>query len=420
MELSMTQLQALQTILKQDKSIYLLVGAVGSGKTMLASLVFGMLVRKKAREGQIFGLGYTKESFIRNTQNELDRFGIVDLEHSTRENYVVGDFKIPIYGGCDTRRASSIRGMNASFCFIEELTRIHPEVFQETIRRLRKGENACCVATTNPDSPSHWCYEMLIKNPPPWAEIITLTMNANPALSEGYKNRLKNLYATSDFLYRRFVLGEWVVGSGKIYDFSKVLVSARKITNMKERFWDRKIQTIWGIDFGTKNPSAFVKISVLPTHEVLVEEEIVLTNAKKRHTISDLAELIGKNCKNSIVTVDPSAMGLIEEVSQRHKEIKITPGTNSVIDGIRLVQSLVAEKRLLINKNCRTLIAESEQYSWKEATEISEKERVVKKDDHTLDALRYACMSALPFLRRKREGISSSQVAKFIYERELY
>lgn len=387
---------------------------------MLACMAAGMLIREKAAEGQAFFLGYTKETLKRNTENELDRFGVINVEKSTREAYIVDELKVPIYGGCDSRRASAIRGMNASFCYVEELTRINQEVFQEIVRRLRKGKNACLIATTNPDSPTNWVYEMLIERTPPWAEVINLDMTSNPALSLDYQNRLKNLYKNSDFLYRRFVLGEWVTGSGKIYDFSGSIVSPRQITMMKKRFWEQKIQTFWGLDFGMRHPTALVKISVLPSHEILVEDEIILYNTKKRHTISEVAEIVGKKCEGTTVCIDPSAFSLLEEIRQRHTKIKAIGADNTVVDGIRVIQSLASEKRLLINRNCKKLIAESEQYSWKEATEISEKERVIKKDDHALDALRYACMSALPFLRRKKGTLSSSEVAKFIYDRELY
>ena len=62
-------------------------------------------------------------------------------------------------------------------------------------------------------------------------------------------------------------------------------------------------------------------------------------------------------------------------------------------NGIRMVASLLASGRLLIHKSCKNLIDQMQSYSWDEkATEAGE-DKVVKRDDHAVDALRYGIVT---------------------------
>ncbi len=421
MKLSDAQIDALGEILKQEHTIYLLCGAVGSGKTMLSALAFGMLIQERAAEGQVLCIGYTRASFTRNVRAELEKFGIIDIENSKKEKFKILEYEAGIHGAYDERRASVLRGANASLVLVDELTRVHEEVFQELMRRLRKGVNPCIIATTNPDSPSSWVYEKLIKKPPSFAKVINLAMDDNPALSESYKERLKDLYADTPFLYDRFVLGKWVVGAGKIYDFSQNICSPNDLDEILERYWEGLPKIYWGVDFGMRNPTALVKCIVTPDKEILVSEEIYISNVSKVHTVSSIAQIIAEKCTEGVLCIDPSAAVLKDEILHQHQNISVRQTDNDVISGIRLIQNLSSQKKIWISNQCKNLIAESENYSWKKATEIDEKEKVVKKDDHCVDALRYACLSALPQLRKGiRKNSSSESIEKFIYSRKLF
>ena len=60
-----------------------------------------------------------------------------------------------------------------------------------------------------------------------------------------------------------------------------------------------------------------------------------------------------------------------------------------MLDGIRLVSSLLSSGRLLIHASCGYLIGEMQSYSWDEKKAAKGEDSPIKKDDHGVDALRY-------------------------------
>jgi phage terminase large subunit len=70
-------------------------------------------------------------------------------------------------------------------------------------------------------------------------------------------------------------------------------------------------------------------------------------------------------------------------------------GQNSVVAGLQRVKGLLVDQRLAITVNCENLIDQFRKYRWQTAKrgENEGVEAPVKKDDHLLDALRYAVMS---------------------------
>ena len=113
--------------------------------------------------------------------------------------------------------------------------------------------------------------------------------------------------------------------------------------------------------------------------------------------VSDLERFIdGKHHRGMIV--DPSASSLMVAASKRG--IKNTKANNDVMEGLRMVYSLMSTGHILINKdNCPNLISEIGLYCWDEKKGDNGKELVVKKNDHALDALRYVVATTTqPFL----------------------
>lgn len=79
--------------------------------------------------------------------------------------------------------------------------------------------------------------------------------------------------------------------------------------------------------------------------------------------------------------------------------VYIVLGNNDVRAGISRMNAMLRDNRLLVTKNCVNLIKELPQYRWakysssKLAQRKNPQEMPVKKDDHSLDAVRYGIMS---------------------------
>ena len=91
-------------------------------------------------------------------------------------------------------------------------------------------------------------------------------------------------------------------------------------------------------------------------------------------------------------------MSFISELKNRGFFVK--EACNEVLDGIRVVSTLFAHRKLKINRQrCPRLVKELSGYSWNPLGLERGVECPIKVNDHACDALRYFCMTAVPAWR---------------------
>ena len=81
--------------------------------------------------------------------------------------------------------------------------------------------------------------------------------------------------------------------------------------------------------------------------------------------------------------VDPSAASFIQALRARGR--RVIEADNEVLDGIRMVSTLIGKRRLMVHKRCINLLKEINGYVWDESS-VNGKERPLKFNDH-------ACLS---------------------------
>jgi hypothetical protein len=99
--------------------------------------------------------------------------------------------------------------------------------------------------------------------------------------------------------------------------------------------------------------------------------------------------------------IDPAARntsshtGRNDQMEYADHGVVTIAGQNSVVAGLQRVKGLLFEGRLLVCANCEHLIDQFRKYRWQENKRVQGdgREAPMKKDDHLLDALRYAVMS---------------------------
>ena len=97
-----------------------------------------------------------------------------------------------------------------------------------------------------------------------------------------------------------------------------------------------------------------------------------------------VCEMIG-NLPIQYILVDPSAAGFIETVKKYARYI-VKGVNNDVLNGIQEVTKYLNYGLLEIHESCIETIKEFEKYSW---NDDSNKDEVVKENDHHMDLLRY-------------------------------
>ena len=103
--------------------------------------------------------------------------------------------------------------------------------------------------------------------------------------------------------------------------------------------------------------------------------------------------MLFRSVKVKAVIVDPSAASFIAQLKRSGFHVK--KAKNGVLDGIRLMGTLLNQMKILFYKDCVHTIQEFGSYVWdKKAAEQGE-DKPVKQADHCLDAARYLCMTVI-------------------------
>lgn len=174
------------------------------------------------------------------------------------------------------------------------------------------------------------------------------------------------------------------------------------------------VNVVVGIDPGLRNKTAVVWMYLTPGDEMAVFEE----GYYEGMTAAQACKLIHKvnadyNIHPIYYVIDPSARnkdhatGRSVQMEYADNGIVTIAGQNDVRAGINRVKERFQNQRLFVQSHCIHLIDELKKYRWKTPPRTGEdgRDAPVKRDDHLVDALRYAVMSRpyLPIVEETRE-----------------
>ena len=134
----------------------ILEGSVRSGKTYVSLFAWLQLVGISPKGMDFLMVGKTVTSLKRNCLNCLSYMADGLFDYSiTRKEASFLDHKIYLEGVNDVRAENKIRGMTLMGAYCDEVTLFTEEFYNMLLTRLT-SKGAFLLATTNPDSPSHW------------------------------------------------------------------------------------------------------------------------------------------------------------------------------------------------------------------------------------------------------------------------
>ncbi|MEC3977888.1 PBSX family phage terminase large subunit [Amycolatopsis sp. H20-H5] len=378
-------------------------GSVRSGKTISSLLRWLMFVANAPRGGALVVIGKTYDTVSRNVFGPLTDPAITGAKVAKLIRYTRGAPTATILGRTievitanDARAEGRLRGLTAAGAYVDEATLI-PENFWDQLLARLSVPGAQLFATTNPDNPGHWLRKKFILR----AGELDLrywhfTIEDNHALGPAYVRNLKKEYV--GLWYRRFILGHWVQAEGAVYDM-----------------WDPEKHVVdqlprivrWiglGIDYGTVNPFAGLLLGLGDDRRLYLTSEYRYDSKVSRRSKTDAeysAALTSwldgidnpnepdvKGVYPEWTVVDPSAASFVQQL---HRDGRVTPAlaNNAVLDGIRTVSSLLAADQLRVHRSCEGWTDEIGGYSWDDAAAAKGEDKVIKVDDHSLDAGRY-------------------------------
>jgi phage terminase large subunit len=313
-------------------------------------------------------LPHLKRGALRDFIDIMNTWGWFDENEYNRTDNVYtfpnGSY-IEFFGLEDHNRA---KGPGRDILFCNEANLLSKALFDQLDLRTRLKT----ITDLNPSDFDVWCYHLAdsadaIKIHSTYKDNSTLPA-AQVKVIEGYKH-------ADAMMWKVFGMGERGASQEQIY-------SHWKLGSAPEGG-----EVFYGLDFGFRNPTALVKVT-LHDQQIYAEEICYQSNM----TTSDLIEALpsfGVYAYDEIFC-DSAEPKTIEELFRYGWNVR--PSDKDVYAGIMKVKSMP----IFIAPDSLTLIHEGKKYKWKTDRDgkVIDKEPV-KQDDHLIDALRYAVYTKL-------------------------
>lgn len=382
----------------KDKDGIIADGAIRSGKTLCMSLSFVLWAMNTFDQQNLGMAGKTIGSFRRNVLFWLKMMlysrGYKVIDHRSDNMIAISKDGVTnyfyIFGGKDERSQDLIQGITLAGMFFDEVA-LMPESFVNQATARCSVDGSKFWFNCNPGSPRHWFkVNWIDKCKEKDLVYLHFTMDDNLSLSEKTKERYRGMYI--GVFFKRYILGLWCVAEGLVYS----MFDEEK--HVAQEHMTGPLEYIVSVDYGTVNPFSAGLWAFDGQHSQR-EAEYYYNSREKGKRLDDeqyyteLKKLIGNRKVESII-VDPSAASFIE-VIKKYGEYHVVGANNDVLDGIRVVTTLLNKGMLSVHEDCKDNIAEYGLYCWDEE---KNDDVVIKENDHSMDDTRYYCYT---FLRNR-------------------
>lgn len=381
-------------------------GAIRSGKTSIMTVSFVDWAMREFNNCNFAICGKTVGSAIKNiispylalTQTKekyyakftrSDNKMIVTRGNKTNTFY--------IYGGKDESSYMLIQGITLAGILLDEVALMTRSFVEQALAR-------CSIAGSkywfncNPDSPKHWFYqEWVLQCKAKNALHVHFDLEDNPSLTEKIINRYKSMY--SGVFYDRYILGQWVVAEGLVYQNFSEERHVIDFEELKKSFdqndFNRKAMYYISCDYGITNPFACYLWCIYDKTAYCIKEYYFDSReVGRRKTDEEHYNSIDGMISNTPIqyfVIDPSANSFKETI-YRHGKYDIINANNSVLDGISNATTLMDTEHIKIDSSCKHFIEEFGLYRW---DDTSTNDEVIKEFDHAQDQFRYFVQTIL-------------------------
>ncbi len=375
-------------------------GAVRTGKTVGTLFAFMHAVHE-CPDSQIFMVGHSSETIYQNAIRlllENPQFSVFRpfcTWFAGKRQLKFMDKTISTMGARDEGAIGQFQGKTMSLVYCDEMT-LYPESIIDMIDTRLSCPHSRGFASMNPSHPNHKLKKWIDMSEEGNKNYYQLhfVLEDNPFVDEGYKNRIKN--SLSGIFYKRNYLGLWCLAEGSIFDFFDSAIHVVSRPPRAAEYW------VAGIDYGTTNNFACMLMGVNSGRadqtgvQRWFEKEYVWDSKKmgRQKTNSEYADEVLQFLEPygvKSVYVDPSAASFKLEL--RRRGFNVVDANNDVFNGIDYMVSEVRKGSILICEDCPNMIREMESYVWDPKKSEKGYDEPLKKDDHCLDAARYACFT---------------------------
>jgi phage terminase large subunit len=265
-----------------------------------------------------------------------------------------------------------IRGRKREFLFINEANELNFEDWQQLVFRTTEK----IVIDYNPSDEYHWIYDKVLTRED--VEFYKTTYLNNKFLDKSIIDEIERLKETDEQYWQIYGLGEKGISKATIFNYtevSKVPEDAEFIS--------------YGADAGyTNDPSTLVSV-YRKDHNLYIKEHLYRTMMTTRD-LSEHFKLVGVG-RNPIY-FDAAEPRLIDELRRMGHNVQPSlKGRDSINAGIDLLKRF----KIHLTNDSDNLIMEFRNYKWQEDRSGKLTNTPVDKNNHLIDASRYATYSIL-------------------------
>lgn len=225
------------------------------------------------------------------------------------------------------------------------------------------------------------------------------TMYDNPLIDRSEIERLKN--STDPLYFKREYMAEFFKREGLIYhEFDR---SKHIFDKQPEHF----VKIMVGVDFGYTAASTIIEVGVDFNNHLWVYKENYIFQKTNDYLINVIQTINPQEVYPDIA--EPDRIAQFEEAG-----LNVMRVSKARKPGFDRLNQLFSQGRIHISSECKQLISELENYSWKEDTEEPDKESGFNADG--VDALRYVCFNSAVGFVNTGTNVSSKNKISYKYK----
>lgn len=339
-------------------------------------------------------------SVFTEIQKVMTDWDVRDLFAINRSDMLItcqNGYQIIFAGLDDVEKLKSLTPAKGSLTDIwaEEATETGRDAIKQLLKRQRGGSDKVSKRLTlsfNPIIKSHWIFEEYFASVG-WADdqteyksdrltILKTTYKNNRFLTDGDIYDLEN---ERDHYFREvYTYGNWGV-------LGNVIFKNWKVADLNDENGEyylppaQRVNRRHGLDFGfSSDPAGLIVTHYDRTRKrIYVFDELYETGLTNDVLAKEVIDKIGRD----LVIPDSSEPKSIQELRQLGvNAMPAQKGKDSVLFGIQWLQ----QQEIIVDKSCINLHNELTQYKWREDAEGRAMRQPVDRNNHLIDALRYA------------------------------
>ena len=362
-------------LLKSDKKISIEQGGTRSGKTynILLYIIFHYSLKNTGKTITICRKTFpsVRASVMRDF---LDILKIHNCYFEANHNKSNHEYRLNgnLIEFISLDQPQKVRGRKRNLLFINEANELDYEDWQQLIFRTDEK----IILDFNPSDEYHWIYDKVI--PRQDADFNITTYLDNSFLSDSIKEEIERLKYTDEQYWQIYGLGIKGISKSTIFSY----VEVNQIPEDAEFI-------SYGADAGyTNDPTSLVSV-FRKDYDLYIKEHLYQTQMTTIDIHNKWKEV---GIERQTIYFDSAEPRLIEELRRMGWNVRPSlKGADSINAGIDLLKRF----KIHILKDSHNAIQEFRNYKWQEDRSGKMINKPIDKNNHLIDAIRYATYSVL-------------------------